>query len=545
MDHGVELMADFYAPQINAPPDMLAAYVRGRMAPGMIQGQQQELQAGQLNLDQLRQTMALKQQENAALMPLLRQYSSLLTGQGQPQGAPQQATPAAQAGTMPAGAQSAPSSGGGITNGPQGAVQAPQQPTDPLSQLGDPGRIEAERGRLTEAMAALGFKGPQEAMHTSAQIQAEQDKHAKYARMTAWQNDQDVTGQAFLHTLATDPQADQVMRNNPKAMQMWPQVALQLGLDARDMSAHNVQKAGALLYNQRATWAGVDPIPLPLERAKGEGGYPYLVDQQGKPTAIPGQTTPAEAQRLGMERDRLEMAKRISEGFSGKAGELLAAFTEKGVTLPAGMRSKEQQIATLKGLIDRNPDKTPDEIAGLVAEGKINLAGLMKETTVAGGISGKIKYAENELSGSIPLALEASRAVDRGKFVPLNRLLQMGNASISDPDLLNLKIKTQSVLNAYDMLAARGGTDVGKREAQHALLTSAQSPEAYETALKAFEQEAQVAHAAADKSLNRAPAAQKQPTSAGTHGPTVTTKSGKTAYWVGPGPNDYSYTKPQ
>lgn len=183
--------------------------------------------------------------------------------------------------------------------------------------------------------------------------------------------------------------------------------------------------------------------------------------------------------------------------FTPKMGQLMAALASEGVSLPAGMRSKAQQVQLYQGILDKYPDKSADEIADLVKKGQIEFGAQKKETQTAAGVAGKVEVAQNEISQFIPLVREASALVPRGNFVPINRLLQTADANISDPNLKALKIYLNSLMNGYDMLAARGGSDVAKREEAHGLLTAADSPEALEVGLKAFQKEADAAHRAA------------------------------------------------
>ncbi len=221
-----------------------------------------------------------------------------------------------------------------------------------------------------------------------------------------------------------------------------------------------------------------------------------------------------EEQRIGIERGRLgeetrhhkaeEAAaaaklKAQQDGFNEESSDLMASLAEKGVSLPAGFRSKAQQISLLHGLLRRNPGKSADEIADMVKTGQIEFGAEKKETTVAAGQAGKVEVAENEIQEFAPLVKQASAKVPRGSFVPINKLLQMADSSISDPNLKQLKIYINSMMNAYDQLAARGGTDKEKRAESRALLTSADSAEALDSAIDAFEREAAAAHRAAVK----------------------------------------------
>lgn len=190
---------------------------------------------------------------------------------------------------------------------------------------------------------------------------------------------------------------------------------------------------------------------------------------------------------------------KAGSGFSDKSSALMGALADRGVSLPAGFRSKAQQQAMLSGILERHPNDTVDQIADRIKTGQIEFGAEKKETTTAAGVVGKVEVAQNEISEFAPLVREASAAVPRGKFVPLTKLTQMADSQISDPNLKALKIRVNSLLNAYDMLAARGGTDKDKRAEVRGLITSSDSPEALEAGLKSFELEAAAAHRAAVK----------------------------------------------
>lgn len=196
---------------------------------------------------------------------------------------------------------------------------------------------------------------------------------------------------------------------------------------------------------------------------------------------------------------------KLTDARGSKGGpfnqELLAALAARGVSLPTGFRSKEQMLATLNGLIARYPNNTMDEIADAVANGQIVFGGEKKETQTSAAQAGKITYAENEIKLIAPLIREASAKVPRGTFVPWNKLKQYADSQLSDPALKELKSYMTTLSNAYDMLAARGGTDMEKRKHNRELFDTADSPEALEAALKAVENEASISGQAAQKSM--------------------------------------------
>lgn len=189
--------------------------------------------------------------------------------------------------------------------------------------------------------------------------------------------------------------------------------------------------------------------------------------------------------------------------FGGENGQLLAALAERGVSLPTGFRSREQQIGLLNGLRQRNPGKSPDEIADMVKSGQIDLANLRKAGQVASGIAGKVAYADEELQRIVPLVREASLKLPRGDFVPWNKLKQMSASQLSNPDLARFKQRMTMLSNAFDMLAARGGTDKDKRAQQREQFETAPSQEALEAVLQSVDQEAKISGEAARAAMGR------------------------------------------
>ena len=190
-----------------------------------------------------------------------------------------------------------------------------------------------------------------------------------------------------------------------------------------------------------------------------------------------------------------------AKGFDEQESELLASLADKNVSLPAGLRSQAQIRSTIQGLLKKHADLSPDEIAEGIKSGKLKLAAETKGAQTAGTQIGKVALAANELNTFGDQTLEASNAVPRGKFVPYNQLVQMGDTKISDPALLRFKTKMQALENAYNQLAARSGTDVEKRAHIHELFNTANSPEAVQTLIKALKEESVGAREAADATI--------------------------------------------
>jgi hypothetical protein len=213
-------------------------------------------------------------------------------------------------------------------------------------------------------------------------------------------------------------------------------------------------------------------------------------------------------QRVGQGQERIDITRQKAEEahktFGGENGDLAAELAIRGVSLPAGFRSKSQQVELLEGLRRNNKDLSLPELAEKIASGQLSFANAKVEGRAAAGVAGKVTYAEHEIEQTIPLLREASANLPRGQFVPWNKLQQMGQAADSDPKLKEFKAYMTSLSNAYDMLSARGGTDAEKRAHNRELFNTADSPEALEGVLKAVQNEAQASGRAADESMRDA-----------------------------------------
>lgn len=187
-------------------------------------------------------------------------------------------------------------------------------------------------------------------------------------------------------------------------------------------------------------------------------------------------------------------ARRLLNGE--KSSAVLANFGrgQQGARDIAAVQNRLASLASEQGV-------APEDIASKQQE----LSAVGKSLQVAGGQAGKVAVGLNELKQFGPLVTQASAAVPRGNFVPWNKLKQMADTSISDPALLRFKTQMTALENAYNQVAARGGSDVGKREHIHQLFSTANSPEAVATLVDAVNQEAQSAETAAQDAMKAPP----------------------------------------
>jgi hypothetical protein len=249
-------MAEFVAPQFQNP-DFLRQAALGNalgtqqaLAPGAYQGQQQELTEGGLRIDQLRQTIAQQ--------GLVQQFSRNLAGQpngGQP-------------------TQTGQAMGGGA--GTQGdASQSPYGNVNTLMALD----VLQGRDPLKSAEAAQNYQQQQKKLQVAGPMN-------------------------LAETVANDPNADQIIRNNPSLQQQWVALAPKLGLDPyKDLTAENARKVAAFGYNQLGASAGLPAKDFGFtgDLKPGEAHYVNGRLVAGDPNGM----TPYQVQQLGIERSRL------------------------------------------------------------------------------------------------------------------------------------------------------------------------------------------------------------------------------------------------
>lgn len=295
-------------------------------------------------------------------------------------------------------------------------------------------------------------------------------------------NQQDVIGaiNGLVNNGIIDAQTGaQMARQIPGNPELLRPFLMQKGLETMDVSKQlEARLSTAPKYNEQ------DRGPV-----INQGTVDPLTGQRTAGTDVAKGMTPDQAAKIKLSQDR--------GTFTDTSGDLLAALAAKGVSLPAGMRSREQQIATVNGLLRKYPNMTPDEIAENIGNGQINFGSDKKSATVAAGQEGKVSTAVNELSTFGDQALAASANVPRGSFIPATRLMQMADTSISDPNLLTLKLKLNALNNAYNVLSARGGTDAESRHHVAQLFSSATSPEGVEALVKGLKEEGAGAKASA------------------------------------------------
>jgi hypothetical protein len=184
-------------------------------------------------------------------------------------------------------------------------------------------------------------------------------------------------------------------------------------------------------------------------------------------------------------------------------GGVLSAMTDMGASFPPGFRSPKVQRETINAALKAHPDETNAQIAQRIRSGNINITADTSGARAFGTQAAKISVAEEEINQTAPLVIAAAEKVNASNFVPWAKLVTMGESQIADTNLRQYKIYITSLMNAYDQLAARGGTDVAKREHAREMLSSADSPKMAKAAIDAILQEVKAASRATESAKQR------------------------------------------
>jgi len=145
-----------------------------------------------------------------------------------------------------------------------------------------------------------------------------------------------------------------------------------------------------------------------------------------------------------------------AKNFAPDESQLMGALAEQGVSLPAGLRSREQMKSTFRGLLDRNPGKTPDQVADLVRTGQLDFNGAKKSTaqlmTQAASANVQASKLEKDFAQIEPLVAklpDAPNVVNRA-LVGLKNNLSFGG----DKDSAQLVLYMREAATEYAKLSS-------------------------------------------------------------------------------------------
>lgn len=126
------------------------------------------------------------------------------------------------------------------------------------------------------------------------------------------------------------------------------------------------------------------------------------------------------------------------------------------------------------------------DIAAQMAAYQGNLAG----QRTAGVKGANVSIAADEANQMADIALEASKGVPRGSFVPWNKAMNMVATNTSSPELAKFVTATTSLVNAYARAVSPVGvsTDAARQHA-YDMLNVAQGPDAYAAVIAQMKKE--------------------------------------------------------
>lgn len=150
-------------------------------------------------------------------------------------------------------------------------------------------------------------------------------------------------------------------------------------------------------------------------------------------------------------------------------------------TVLTGLARNPQLISEMRQTIRQVAQEnghSPEYVAAKIAE----FEGIKSGERTLGTRTANIEMAGTEAQNLAPLALEASKGVDRTRFPTLNAIIMAGEKGTGDPNVVRLGIATNSLINVYARaINPQGVGTVHDKIHARELLSSAWSNGQYET----------------------------------------------------------------
>jgi hypothetical protein len=201
------------------------------------------------------------------------------------------------------------------------------------------------------------------------------------------------------------------------------------------------------------------------------------------------------AEKVGTEKPATGETSMSKDTLTEMAAQYLAGDKSVFQNLGRGAQSAAN-ITALREEITRQAKAagmSPADVATKVAE----FSGLTAGERSLGTRSAQMGMATDEASRIMPLAREASAAVSRGRFVPLNKAIQAVEAGSSDKALARFVAANQSLINVYARaMSPTGVPTVSDKDHAREMLSTAQSDEAYDAVLDQMQAEMDAARKA-------------------------------------------------
>lgn len=214
-------------------------------------------------------------------------------------------------------------------------------------------------------------------------------------------------------------------------------------------------------------------------------------------------------------------------------GDYKGAFQNLGF----GMQRAENMRGILAAARAQRPDLSPEELGKLMAAANQTYAASTSAMRTVTSRVKNLEAIENELLEQMPAAKASSEKLPRGKFVPLNKLIQEGKIITSDPAMYDFATRNLQIAELW----ARSYNPTGvmrleDRNLALSRLSTATSKEAWNTVVNAIESGVKANIRGANKTLNnfRSQGIEEVPTSADSPRPrAVNPKTGQAVDWDG------------
>lgn len=131
-----------------------------------------------------------------------------------------------------------------------------------------------------------------------------------------------------------------------------------------------------------------------------------------------------------------------------------------------------------------------------LTQANITMAGDKARERAAGTMEGRMAPASIEAQGAFKIAQNSLDNLWRTNNVPLNRLLQMGESAMSNPELKAAKVAANTAVMTYSRaIAPTGVGTVDSQQHAREILDTADGPKATEAAFAQLAREVDMAHA--------------------------------------------------
>jgi hypothetical protein len=191
--------------------------------------------------------------------------------------------------------------------------------------------------------------------------------------------------------------------------------------------------------------------------------------------------------KIAIDRAKATQSALPEEAVNFVADQIIRGNAQAGAGLARNQVAKAQ-IITAYTRLAKERGMSPGDVNAAMNE----FQGLQQASRTLGARSANIDVAAEELAQFVPVAEKASSAVPRTNFVPINRLIQLGEAQWS-PQQAAFVAANRSVINAFAGLASRGVPTVHGTEEAEKMLSTAQTHEQYQATLRMLWNEAQAA----------------------------------------------------